>query len=154
MVDFDVRIAAPADAGAVSRLLSESYGQLLQEHYAPQVLAAALPLMTRARPELLASGTYFVAVARRGGAVVGCGGWTRDAPRGDHRPSRAHIRHFATSPGEVRAGVGAAILRRCLDEIRVSGLADVECLSTLMAEPFYARVGFQRVGVETVRLGG
>jgi hypothetical protein len=41
----------------------------------------ALPIISRARPELLASGTYFVALDGNG-RMVGAGGWTRGAPEG------------------------------------------------------------------------
>lgn len=154
MAEFEIRIATPADAAAVSALLRDSYERLLQGHYAETVLAAALPLMTRARPELLASGTYFVGIRRDTGMIIGCGGWTTASPAGNDAPGRAHIRHFATSPASVRSGLGRTILQRCLADMRKAGAHEAESLSTLMAEPFYASQGFGRVGVETVRLGG
>lgn len=154
MTDLLIKVAHADDGAAVSALLKSSYEQLLPAHYAQAQLAAALPLMTRARPELLASGTYYLGVRRSDGAVIGCGGWTREAPRGNDSLGRAHIRHFATAPDNVRNGVGRAILQRCIQEIRAAGFDDIECLSTLMAEPFYAREGFRRVQLESVRLGG
>jgi N-acetylglutamate synthase-like GNAT family acetyltransferase len=152
MTEFEVRVAVAADADAVSALLKDSYERLLRDHYAAGALAAALPLMTRARPDLLTSGTYFVGQRRH--EIVGCGGWTQAGPAGSDAPGRAHIRHFATSPASIRTGVGRTILQRCLAEMRDAGAHEAECLSTLMAEPFYASQGFERVGVETVRLGG
>src|SRR3954471_12267580 len=52
-----IRIARPADSDAVSALLLASYSILLAAHYDSGALSQALPLMTRANPTLLASGT-------------------------------------------------------------------------------------------------
>src|SRR4051812_50213023 len=80
--------------------------------YAPELLARALPLMVRPNPALLASGTYHVAETD-GGAVVGCGGWTRERPgTREVQPGLAHIRHFATRAESAGRGVGRAVYRR------------------------------------------
>jgi hypothetical protein len=60
--EYALRVAAPGDNETVSALLSASYKRLLAPDYEPCILAAALPLMTRANPRLLESGTYYVAV--------------------------------------------------------------------------------------------
>lgn len=154
MTDLTIRIARADDLDAVSALLKASYEQLLTPHYPQAQLAAALPYMIRARPELLTSGTYFVGICHSVGTVIGCGGWTPQSPRGGDTAGRGHIRHFATAPDRVRTGVGRAILQRCIREMRAAGLREAECLSTLMAEPFYGREGFRSVAREAVRIGG
>ena len=58
--DIFLRVATPADLAAVDALLARSYPRLLAADYPPSVLVTALPLISRARPELLASGTYYV----------------------------------------------------------------------------------------------
>jgi GNAT superfamily N-acetyltransferase len=144
--EYSLRAATPGDGEAVSALLEASYPQLLAPDYDARLLAAALPLMTRANPRLLASGTYYVAEAR-GDAVVGCGGWSVEAPGGgDSKPGTAHIRHFATHPEWTRRGIGRALLKRCLEEARAQGVGNLECLSTLTAEAFYHSAGFVTVG--------
>src|SRR5262245_61663382 len=143
---YSLRAARRVDAAAVSALLEASYPQLLAPDYDPRLLAAALPLMTKANPRLLASGTYYVAQAA-GEAIVGCGGWTIEAPGGGESPSGVgHIRHFAVHPQWIRRGIGKALLDCCLEEARARGFEALECLSTLTAEAFYRSAGFVVVG--------
>ena len=152
---IEVRPAGPADAPAVERVLAASYGTLLSRDYPPDLLRAALPVMTRANPALLSSGTYHVAVLS--GAVVGCGGWTLATPgRPDVPPDPAHghVRHFATDPAVLRHGVGRALLERCRAEATAAGVARLECWSTLTARPFYEALGFRAVGPIDVELPG
>ena len=52
--------ACPSDAASISAMMQRSYGQLLAKDYADDVLECALPMMTKAQPDLLATGTYFV----------------------------------------------------------------------------------------------
>jgi hypothetical protein len=75
---FSVQVADLRDMTAVSSLLAASYSKLLPGGYGPQVLARALPIMTKANPVLLASGNYYL--AQIGGVLVGCGGWSNEAP--------------------------------------------------------------------------
>src|SRR5262245_19657546 len=126
---YSLRAARRDDAAAVSALLEASYRQLLAPDYDPRLLAVALPLMIRANPRLLASGTYDVAQAA-GEAIVGCGGWTMEAAGGgESTPGVGHIRHFAIHPDWTRRGIGRALLDRCLEEARASGIETLECFS-------------------------
>jgi GNAT superfamily N-acetyltransferase len=140
-----IRSAIPDDAGLVDALLAASYPALMAPAYDRITLAAALPLMTRANPDLLESGTFYVAQTREG-MIIGCGGWTRARPgSGDIEPGLAHIRHFATHPRHVGRGIGRAIYNRCHSEARIADMVRFECYSSLNAEPFYAAVGFAPV---------
>jgi GNAT superfamily N-acetyltransferase len=147
-----IRITTPADTAAVSALLSESYPALLAASYTAELLKLALPVMTIARPELLSSGTFYVADGG-GGNLVACGGWTLEKP-GTRRSEAgsAHIRHFATHPDWTRKGLSGLILRRCIDEARSCGVRRLECQATLNAEPFYAALGFKTNGPTDVIL--
>lgn len=149
---YDVRVSTPADKAAVTALLEASYPELLRPHYTPKMLAVALPLMTKANPALLASGSFFVA-EMPDGQVIGCGGWTRAAPGGAEETAGAgHIRHFGTHPDFVRMGVARALIQRCIDEAAAAGLHTLECQSTLAAEKFYASAGFRRLALIDVPL--
>lgn len=140
-----VRIATPQDAPGVGALLSVSYPALMQAAYGEDVLAAALPLMTRANPALLASGTFYL-VENDAGHIIGCGGWTAERPgTGAVVPGLAHIRHFATHPEWTGRGIGRAIYAICTDAARLSGIGRFECYSSLNATDFYASLGFERV---------
>jgi len=139
--DVTVRIATSHDHEAVSRLFEASYGTLMRSAYEPGLLEPALPLMTRANPMLLASGTFFV--AELGDATVGCGGWTRARPgRGDLEPGVGHVRHFATHPDYTGRGIGRALYRACETQATAKGVKRFECYASLNARGFYAALGF------------
>ncbi|MEO0865606.1 MAG: hypothetical protein AAFY39_13690, partial [Pseudomonadota bacterium] len=56
-----IRPSTKADMAAVDALLARTYPKLLKADYPPSVLVTALPVISRARPELLVCGTYYVA---------------------------------------------------------------------------------------------
>ncbi len=146
-----VRPARPADADAVSSVLAASYAALYRGWYSDETLKAALPAMTRAKPELLASGTYYVAL--EGETVIACGGWTARAPGdGQDRAARGHVRHFATHPDHLRKGAATALMETSLKTAGEAGIAEFECLSSLPAEPFYLAQEFRTEGFQSIRL--
>jgi len=152
--DIIVRTATPADGALVSELLKASYPVLMRPSYEGDVLAAALPLMTRASTVLLSSGTFYL-VESDDGRVAGCGGWTRERPgSGEVAPKLAHIRHFAAHPERIRCGVGRAIYAKCEEEARSAGVRRFECCSSLNAEGFYAALGFRTVRQVALPMGG
>jgi N-acetylglutamate synthase-like GNAT family acetyltransferase len=114
--------------------------------YDEVVLEPALELMMKANPVLLASGTFYVAESNDR-VVIGCGGWTREPPPGDHEvgPNLGHIRHFATHPEWTNRGVGRAIYDLCEADARSVGIDSFECNSALNAEGFYSAVGFESI---------
>ncbi|MEM1237118.1 MAG: GNAT family N-acetyltransferase [Pseudomonadota bacterium] len=143
-----IRPATPADTGGVDTLLQRSYPRLLKAEYAPSVLVAAIPAMTRAQPKLMASGTYYV--AELAGEIVGAGGWTRDGKR----RQRGHIRHVVTDDRQLRRGIGRALMERSFATARAAGIREMECWATLTAVPFYEAVGFRQLGSMVVQLQG
>ncbi len=115
---------------------------------------ALLPLIAKANPALLSSGTYYLAESDDSSAV-GCGGWTHERPgSGEIENGLAHIRHFATHPGWVGRGIGRALYDGCQAEARASGAKRFECYASFNAEPFYAALGFKRVGPIDVKMPG
>mgnify|MGYP002145911690 CR=1 FL=1 len=88
---LSLRRARPSDLAAVDLLLSRSYPRLLAADYPPSTLVTALPLISRARPDLLSSRSYFV-VEDAEGRIFGAGGWTAHSP--------------AARGGKVQAGLG------------------------------------------------
>jgi len=149
--ELTVRRARPDDADRVSSVISASYDRLYRGWYDDETLAAVLPAMARAKPELLAGGTYFLAEVC--GEAAACGGWTREDPAlAASIAARCHIRHFATHPDFLRRGAASAVMGACLDTARATGVREFECLSSLPAEPFYAALGFRTIEFKTVRL--
>ena len=144
MTDISIRAATPDDRDALTRLIAASYATLERAAYERDMLAAAMPAMSKANPTLLASGTYYV--AEIGGEPAGCGGWTREAPHtGALAEGVGHIRHFATHPDHLRKGVARRLLDHCLAEAAAAGIRLMKSQSTLLAEPFYAAAGFRCV---------
>ena len=152
MAELTLRVAVPEDAARVSAVLAASYGTLWEGAYPAEVLAAVLPVVTRARPELLASGRYFLAI--RGAAVAAVGGWSLEDPAtGLAAPGLGHVRHFATHPDHLRQGAAGLILRHCLDEARAAGVTEMLCLASLPSEGFYAAQGFETLRRVETRIG-
>lgn len=146
---LSLRIARPDDLSAVDLLLSRSYPRLLARDYPPSALVTAVPLITRARPDLLASGRYYV-VEDTAGRILGAGGWSLAVPARRLGPDDArrvaHIRHVATDPEATRRGIGSAIMRWAMAAAVAEGVSGFECLSTRTAVPFYAALGFITAG--------
>ncbi|MGB8814048.1 MAG: GNAT family N-acetyltransferase [Paracoccaceae bacterium] len=134
-------------------MLQRCYPVVLAPDYPADVLAAALPGMTRAKPALLTSGSYFVTEGALG-RIVAAGGWTRGAPgNGVMQGATGHIRHVASDPDLLRQGLGRRLMQAVMADAKATGIVRLECLSTRTAEPFYANMGFLSVGPVDVMLG-
>lgn len=152
---ISLRPTTARDMTAIDALLQASYGTLLKAHYPPSALVTALPLIARANPALLRSGTYFLAEDVEGN-VLAAGGWSFGAPQGGVGPrDLGHIRHVATHPSALRRGLGTGILERCFREARAAGLTWMLAQVTRTAVPFYHAMGFDdRAEIEvTLRPG-
>ena len=146
-----IRLARPSDLAELDALFARAYPALLKPDYPPSVLVTALPLISRAQPALLASGTF--RVVEEDGRIVAAGGWTRAAPPGLRtRPGAGSVRHVVTDPDCLRRGHAAAILRASMDEARAAGLTAMAAMSTRTAVPFYAAMGFEPLGEVEVTL--
>lgn len=149
---FSLRPATKQDIAAVDAVLARSYPRLLKGDYAPSMLVMALPMISRAQPELVTCGTYFV--VEEDGVLRGAGGWTPAAPgQGGTTRGVGHIRHVVSDDRAVRRGVGRALMDHIAQTSRAQGLRRLHCLSTLTAAPFYNAVGFDIIAHTTVPLG-
>ena len=147
-----VRATTSADLAVVDALFARSYPALLKADYKPSVLVTALPLISRAQPRLLSSGTFYV-IEDEDGTVLGAGGWSRAAPGGAREAAGfGHVRHVVTDHRSTRRGVGRALMTYVLDQARGAGLRRLACQSTLTAVPFYAACGFRALGEVAVPL--
>ncbi len=132
-----LRTSIGSDIPAVDRLLQQSYTKLLRGSYPPSVQVTAIPLIAKANPTLLTSGTYYVAVDREE-QIVGAGGWTRSVKG----PEIADVRHMVTDHRYLRKGIARRIVMGIIAEARLAGVRRLDCLSTRMAVPFYEAMGF------------
>ncbi|MGL4238188.1 GNAT family N-acetyltransferase [Tabrizicola sp.] len=149
---LSLRKASKDDLSAVDRLLARSYPRLLAGDYPPSTMVLAVPRLTRARPELLASGRYFLAEDAEG-RLLAVGGWSRSNPAGAGAiEDTGHVRHVATDPAAVRQGVGRALMGRVMQDARGAGMGWLDCLSTKTAVPFYQALGFRPLHMVEVPL--
>jgi GNAT superfamily N-acetyltransferase len=155
---LSLRIASRRDLAGVDALLARSYPKLLKADYPPSVMVTAVPLLARARPALVVSGSYYVAEAP-GAGIVGAGGWSFWS----RQEGVAEVRHVAVDPGFTRRGIGQRLLETILAEARRAGMTRIVCLATRTAVPFYASMGFEAgapveialapgIGFEAVRM--
>jgi GNAT superfamily N-acetyltransferase len=142
-VPMRVRRAYPEDAPLIDDLLERAYPTFMADAYSQEVLSAALPSMTKANPELLKSGTYYV--AEESGRFLGCGGCTLERPGTREVTDIAHLRHFATDPAFARQGVGRTIFRECAKAAAKAGAKMFQAYSSVNAVPFYESLGLTRI---------
>jgi len=148
-----LRRARPDDRAAVDQLLARSYPRLLAADYPPSVMVLAVPIIALARPELLASGRYFLALDQQGLAVAS-GGWSLARPDGAAGAGVAigHVRHVATDPDRTRQGIGRRLMREVMEDAARTGVRQLDCLSTITAVPFYTALGFRVLAPTDVQL--
>ncbi len=139
-----VRAADRGDLAAVDALLARAYPRLLKPDYPASVLVTALPIISRARPELVTCGTYFVAVADA--QIVGAGGWTHTGG------GVAEVRHLVADDRRPRQGIGRAIIEQVFLTASEAGVTSFTCLSTRTAVPFFTAMGFRVIGPQDVAL--
>ena len=141
------------DLDAVSRVLAASYGTLLAADYLPETLAIIVPLISRAKLELISSGTYFA--VEETGEIIAVGGWTKTRPGTNAIiEGLGHIRHVASNPAHLRKGAAAMIMQHCLADAPAAGMTSMECLSTRTAVPFYSKCGFKVIAEKDVIVAG
>ncbi|OFW08809.1 MAG: hypothetical protein A3H96_08125 [Acidobacteria bacterium RIFCSPLOWO2_02_FULL_67_36] len=151
-----IRLAKADDVPALEELIPRSARELSWPYYTHAQIEAAIRYVFGVDSQLIADGTYYVAL--EDDRVVGCGGWSRRRTLygGDQRPmgagalldpsvDGARIRAFFVSGRHARQGIGALILAACAEAARSSGFSRLELMSTLPGVPFYERHGFREV---------
>jgi N-acetylglutamate synthase-like GNAT family acetyltransferase len=148
-----VRPTVAADLEEVSRVLTASYSTLLVADYLPETLAVIVPLISRAKVELVSSGTYFA--VEDDSQIIAVGGWTKTQPGTNAViEGLGHIRHVASDPAHLRKGAAKLIIDHCFADARGAGIRQMECLSTRTAVPFYAKCGFEMIAEKEVLVAG
>lgn len=152
------RLARRDDIPALTALMEAAIAEL-QKPFLDAAQVAASRAIMGIDTQLIDDGTYFV--VEQGGALAGCGGWSRRATLygGDRSPGRdpalldpardaARVRAMYTHPAFVRRGVGRLILSLCEEAARAEGFTRVELVATRAGEPLYRACGY--VAVEPI----
>lgn len=150
-----IRPAVREDIPALKVVMDRAIKDLLPAFLPPAVVLASQEIMGL-DTQLIEDGTYYV--VETGGAIAGCGGWSRRATLfgGDHSAGRdaalvdpatdpARVRAMYTDPGFVRRGVGRLILATCEAKAKAEGFSRCEMAATMAGEPLYAACGYQRI---------
>ena len=154
MTVFTHRLVRSDDIPTIGALMARAIAQLQTAFLSPEQVAASAESMGL-DTQLIDDGTYFAVLD--GGALVGCGGWSRRATLygGNHaadlRDDRlldptsepARIRAMYTDPLHVRRGIGRLILALCEEAAREAGFTRLELMATAAGEPLYVACGYR-----------
>jgi GNAT superfamily N-acetyltransferase len=163
-MDYRIRKATLEDRAAVEGLIAESARGLSRGDYSARQVEAALGGVFGVDTSLIEDGTYFV--AESGGALVGCGGWSkrktlfggdryaaRDEGELDPRTEPARIRAFFVHPAHARKGIGRALLAACEGEAAARGFRALELMATLPGVRLYEACGYEAAGRVEYEIG-
>jgi GNAT superfamily N-acetyltransferase len=165
-MDYQFRLAQPADAPALRDLIAGSIRSLGAADYSSKQIEAALLGAFGLDTALVADGTYYVAqLGHR--EIVGCGGWSRrrtlfggdthgerSETMLDPRHDSAKIRAFFVDPAHVRRGLGRAFLERSEAAAAAAGFRRLELMATLPGVRLYAACGYTPSAPILYRLPG
>lgn len=150
------RLATEDDLPELKALMALAIDTLQRGFLTPAEIAASHAVMGL-DTQLIADRTYFR--VEEGGALAGCGGWSRRATLygGDHsthlrQPAlldpahdAARVRAMYTHPTFARRGVGRLILSLCEAAARAEGFKRVQLMATLSGEPLYRACGYEEI---------
>lgn len=162
---YRLQIATTSDIPRIRELIAVSV-RALQLEYTPEQREAALATVFTVDSQLVADGTYFLAIAEDG-SLAGCGGWSRRKTLygGDHQvepivadlldPAHeaAKIRAIFVHPDCARMGLGTLLLQTAEEAARQRGFTRFEMGSTLSGVPLYRLKGYQTVEEIDVPVG-
>src|SRR5271170_7187343 len=166
MAAFHLRVATANDVAAIRSLIEASVRGLQVGDYSAPQREGALATVFTIDSQLIADGTYFVAVAEDG-KLAGCGGWSfrKTLYGGDHQvekiaPERldpavdaAKVRAIFVHPKFARMGLGSLILAAAENAAIEHGFSRIEMGSTLTGVTLYSLKGYREVSRVLVPVG-
>jgi GNAT superfamily N-acetyltransferase len=167
MGKFSLRVATTEDVDGIRGLIDASVRGLQAADYSAAQIEGALATVFTVDSQLIADGTYFVALAE-GGELAGCGGWSfrKTLYGGDHQiekvaPERldpevdaAKVRAIFVHPKFARMGLGGMILDAGERAALAMGFRRFEMGSTLTGVALYTLKGYREVARIKVPVGG
>jgi GNAT superfamily N-acetyltransferase len=167
METFHLRVATANDVAAIRALIEVSVRGLQVADYSEAQREGALATVFTVDSQLVADGTYFVAVAEDG-RLAGCGGWSfrKTLYGGDHQVEQiapdkldaavdaAKIRAIFVHPDFARMGLGSLILETAEKAAMVYGFERFEMGSTLTGVGLYSLKGYREIERKEVPVAG
>jgi GNAT superfamily N-acetyltransferase len=155
------------DVAGIRALIEASVRGLQAGDYSAAQIEGALATVFTVDSQLIADGTYFVALTE-GGEFAGCGGWSfrKTLYGGDHQIEKvalgrldpavdaAKVRAIFVHPKFVRMGLGSLILAAAERAAVEQGFRRFEMGSTLTGVLLYALKGYREVSRVLVPVGG
>ena len=166
MEKFNLRVATSDDVVQIRSLIVASVRVLQAADYSPAQREGALATVFSVDSQLIADGTYLVAITDDG-TMAGCGGWSfrKTLYGGDHqvekiaperldpRQDAAKIRAIFVHPDYSRRGLGGLILDGAEKAAVAEGFTRFEMGSTLTGVSLYTRKGYREVERRQVPVG-
>jgi GNAT superfamily N-acetyltransferase len=167
MGKFHLRAATSEDVAGIRGLIDASVRGLQAGDYSAAQIEGALATVFTVDSQLIADGTYFVALAESG-ELAGCGGWSfrKTLYGGDHQveaiaPERldpavdaAKVRAIFVHPKFARMGLGSLILEAAEGAAVAAGFKRFEMGSTLTGVTLYRLKGYREASRVMVPVGG
>jgi GNAT superfamily N-acetyltransferase len=167
MGKFHLRVATIEDIAGIRGLIDASVRGLQVRDYSAAQIEGALATVFTVDSQLIADGTYFVALAENGD-LAGCGGWSfrKTLYGGDHQIEKiaaerldpavdaAKVRAIFVHPKFARMGLGSLILAAAEDAAAEQGFRRFEMGSTLTGVTLYTLNGYREVSRVLVPVGG
>jgi GNAT superfamily N-acetyltransferase len=166
MGTFRLRVATIEDIAEIRGLIDASVRGLQVRDYSAAQIEGALATVFTVDSQLIADGTYFVALAENGD-LAGCGGWSfrKTLYGGDHQIEKiaaerldptvdaAKVRAIFVHPKFARMGLGSLILAAAEDAAAEQGFRRFEMGSTLTGVALYTLNGYREVSRVLVPVG-
>ena len=166
MGSFRLRVATVEDVAGIRGVIDASVRELQAGDYSGAQIEAALATVFTIDSQLIADGTYFVALADSG-ELAGCGGWSKRKTLygGDHQVEKivpelldpavdaAKVRAIFVHPRFARMGLGSLILEASEKAAVAAGFRRFEMGSTLTGVALYGLKGYVEVERVDVPVG-
>ena len=166
MGSFHLRVATAEDVAGIRGVIDASVRELQAGDYSAAQIEAALATVFTIDSQLIADGTYFVALTDDG-EMAGCGGWSkrRTLYGGDHQVEKivpelldpavdaAKVRAIFVHPRFARMGLGSLILGAAEEAAAAAGFKRFEMGSTLTGLALYRLKGYVEVDRVAVPVG-
>lgn len=167
MKNFHLQVATMEDVARIRELIEASVRGLQADDYSAAQIEGALATVFTVDSQLIADGTYFVALTDDA-ELAGCGGWSfrKTLYGGDHQvekiaPERldpavdaAKVRAIFVHPRFARMGLGSLILETAEGAAVAAGFKRFEMGSTLTGVSLYTLKRYREVSRVLVPVGG
>jgi ribosomal protein S18 acetylase RimI-like enzyme len=130
----EIRLASEADAEAISGVILTALRESNAQDYSPDIIARVAESFSPAGVrKFMSSRMVFVAID--GESLVGTASL-----------DRAVVRTVFVSPFAQRRGIGASLMAAIERAARAGGIATLSVPSSITAQGFYEKLGFNAVG--------